>query len=154
LVVGDFGAHATPANDIITASSVGIAILSNNGDGSFAAPLRLTSSPNGSVMAADLNGDGKLDFATTEPNKVGVYQNSGAGNFRYLASEIAVFYSGGALRFPSVVALLDVDRDGNPDILTANSNGGNLSFLRGNGDGSFQPEVYSPAPATRSLAVA
>ncbi|MBF0462794.1 MAG: VCBS repeat-containing protein, partial [Magnetococcales bacterium] len=39
---------------------------------------------------------------------------------------------------PFFVTTADVNGDGHPDILTANFNGGNISVLLGNGDGTFQ----------------
>ena len=40
---------------------------------------------------------------------------------------------------PAAVVVADLDRDGKPDLAVANSGGGNVSILLGNGDGTYKP---------------
>lgn len=73
-----------------------------------------------------------------------------------LPQTLACAERGGASRFtvstivvgrqPNDVALADVDRDGNPDIVTANIGSRDVSVLRGNGKGGFAPAPGSPVP--------
>jgi hypothetical protein len=48
-------------------------------------------------------------------------------------------------KFPNSVAVGDFNRDGIPDIVTANQQTNDISVLLGNGDGTFQPAVRYPA---------
>jgi hypothetical protein len=46
---------------------------------------------------------------------------------------------------PRAVAIADLDRDGRPDLVTANRGSGSVSVLLGRGDGSFQAGAQVPA---------
>src|SRR5262249_38990687 len=48
---------------------------------------------------------------------------------------------------PRSVAVGDLDGDGKPDLATANVNGGDVSVLLGNGDGTFGAPQSVPIPA-------
>jgi hypothetical protein len=88
----------------------------------------------GSLAVADLNGDGKLDLATANPNPstVSVLLNRGDGTFQVKGQ-----YETGL--DPLFVRVGDLDRDGKPDLVTANGYG-YLSVLPGRGDGSFDSD--------------
>src|SRR5207237_263505 len=102
---------------------------------SFAPPVVLTSpdgtySPYG-ILAADLDGDGKLDIVATDfgGNLVSVYRNTstpGEINANSFASRVD-FATGSQ---PQGVAVADLDGDGRPDILVANTGDGTVSLLR------------------------
>jgi hypothetical protein len=104
------------------------------------------------VAVADLNGDGKPDLITA--------------NYGRASATVSVLLnetdSGGAVSFaapqtvsvgadPRQVAAADFNSDGIPDLVTANSGGGTVSLLTGNGDGTFQTQ---PTFAIGSLALA
>jgi hypothetical protein len=101
--------------------------------GSYAA----FSSPS-AIAAADFNGDGKLDLATTvgigNP-RVSVRLGNGAGGFG-AAQEFAFAFDS-----PSSIAVADFNNDNRLDLVVADSM--NFSVLLGNGDGSFQPSVMT-----------
>lgn len=104
-----------------------------------------TTDPRGSspfdVTAADVNGDGHVDLisADTRAHTVTILLGDGVGGFaRHPASPVRV----GAL-FPRRVRAADLDRDGRLDLVTANESG-NLSLLRGDGQGGFVPVAGSP----------
>jgi hypothetical protein len=84
-----------------------------------------------SVVAADFNGDGKIDLVTSVNNAstVLVCLGDGQGNF----SVNATLKTGSG---PSSIAVADFDGDGNADLAVANSEG-SVSLLLGNGLGGF-----------------
>jgi hypothetical protein len=130
-------------NDLATAnqSPDGVSVLLNNGDGTFA-PARTyhaVDSEDGSgpsnVLAADFNEDGALDLATANnvfTSQVSILLNNGDGTFAPpdvldLGASVAAGLTAG-----------DFNRDGNVDVVVANSFSEYLSTLLGNGDGTFQ----------------
>ena len=129
-----------------TAGLVGV--LLGNGDGSFQAEVTYSSgglSP-AALAVADVNGDGKPDVVvanrwtdnTHTNSNVAVLLNGGTGNF-----PSGIQYGTGGF-YPDSVAIADVNGDGNPDLVVANtsvlSTGGlgNVGVLLGNGKGAFQ----------------
>jgi hypothetical protein len=112
-------------------------------------PVSVGTQPN-QVVVADVNGDGKPDLVTLNngspsySSTVGVLLGNGDGTFQP-AREFAAKYA-------FMVAVADVNGDGKPDILTANSNG-TISVLLGNGDGTFQPARESVAPKSTDAVV-
>lgn len=96
-----------------------------------------------SVVAADFNGDGKIDVAvgSVAANfQVQVFLGNGDGTFGPPTSydfEIA----GGP------IAAGDLNHDGIPDLVVVNQDSGFVSALIGNGDGTFQVPVNYSTPA-------
>ncbi|SFI19723.1 beta strand repeat-containing protein [Planctomicrobium piriforme] len=130
--------------DIVTVGgdsiSTNVSILLGNGSGTLAAPQRFAAgnSPM-SVTAVDLNGDNHLDLVTanTGANDVSVLLGNGNGTFQtQLKYTLPVGLS------PVSIISSDVNQDGRPDIITANTSGtngptGSISVLLGVGDGTF-----------------
>ena len=92
------------------------------------------------VAVADLNGDGKPDMVvanygtlTSYGQTVSVLLGNGDGTFQPQKT-----FSVG--QSPNAVAIADVNGDGNPDIIVANSQSHTISILLGNGDGTFKPQ--------------
>jgi hypothetical protein len=129
---------------------IGLCVQLGVGDGTFRSPICTaapgfgTAAPPGSIIAADFNGDGKLDVAssiTSSPN-VSVLLGNGDGTFQpqlLLDSGPDGSQSGG-------LAAADFNGDGKLDLVVANypnqqGSSGSLSVLLGNGDGTFQPRV-------------
>ena len=124
-----------------------IGVLLGNGDGTFK-PV-VTYDAGGyqtySVVAADVNGDGKLDLIVANSyfsNTIGVLLGNGDGTFQ----PVVTYGSGGG--YPWSVAVADMNGDGKPDIVVANSSScygctdsGLVGVLLNNGNGTFQPAV-------------
>ncbi len=150
-----------------------IGVLLGNGDGTFQPAVAYGGAGlQGAtwVAVADLNGDGKPDLAVAyqcEPYcyssaAVGVLLGNGDGTF-----QPAVIYPSGGV-FSYSVAVADVNGDGIPDLVVANSNSlpctsggicgpdGAVGVLLGNGDGTFQAAVAydSGGDGASSVAVA
>jgi hypothetical protein len=113
-----------------------------------------TNSGPAAVVAADLNGDGKLDLLTANlsSSTVSVRLGTGTGSFGGMA-----LYSTGAGSFPLSLAVADVNGDGHPDVLTANSLLNTVGVLLGTGTGTFSNRTDYSTGATSNpncLAVA
>ena len=149
----------------------GVSVLLNQGDGTFANAVLYDSggyygAPD--IRVADLNHDGFPDIVVLNicsvstdnrvngspcndaetglrPGTVGVLLGNGNGTFQQ-----AITYPSGGYG-PVGLAVADLDRDGNPDVLVANHcsnaicndgvSGGKVSVLMGNPDGSFDAPV-------------
>jgi hypothetical protein len=110
-----------------------ISVLTNNGTGGFV----LAASPsvgNGpvAVVAADVNGDGKLDLisANVWSSTLSVLTNNGTGGYA-LAATLSV----GA--HPYSVTAADMNGDGKVDLISANRDANTLTVLTNNGGGGF-----------------
>jgi FG-GAP-like repeat/Bacterial Ig-like domain (group 3) len=140
-----------------------VGVLLGNGDGTFQ-PLVTYSSgafgPN-SIAVADLNSDGRPDLVLANCSLTSVFGECGGGggvvsvllgNGDGTFQTAATYSSGGyevqeATSF--TVAIADINGDGKPDLIVANSCGqpcqfygeGSVGILEGNGDGTFQPVV-------------
>jgi len=133
-------------NDIVVGRSSGISTLFGNGDGTFQAPTEYASG--GYAMDAllgDFNGDSNPDAAAPNnfSNNVSVFLNDGSGAFPgaprvFELNDFPVIYSpGGAIA-------ANINSDGKKDIaaLTNGSQPG-VHVLLGNGDGTFQSQIYT-----------
>ena len=135
IVSADFNNDGNP--DIgFSMSSYGFGTLLGNGDGTFRNyTLLLHGSTEGGLEVADLNDDGKLDVVMAFPRKLGDV----AGAYAALGKGDGTFQTQSAVyTAPSTytgLVLIDFNRDGRLDIVTAG--GGFVSVLLGKGDGTF-----------------
>jgi hypothetical protein len=116
-----------------------VSLLASNGDGTFTmGPEILKDSWD--ITVADLNRDGNLDFINTTQSPVEAWLGDGNGNFTHVASAPVEGYA-------DFAAIGDVNGDGIPDVVTANSDS-SVSILIGNGDGTFQQSYNYTASFT------
>jgi hypothetical protein len=136
---------------VANADSANISILLGNGAGGFSpatdSPVAVSANP-WYVAIGDLNQDAKLDLAVTHTAfvspgvfaaQVSILLGNGAGGFSAA--------SGSPLTVGSVpygVAIVDLNRDGKPDLAVANQFSNNVSILLGRGDGTFFGAPGSP----------
>ena len=95
----------------------------------------------GSIVAADVNRDGNPDIvvANTEDGTVSVLL--GDGRLRFSAAPGSPFPCGEA---PNDIAVADMNGDGIPDLVIANTGTPYLTILLGDGRGWFAPSPHSP----------
>jgi hypothetical protein len=127
-----------------------VGVLLNSGTGTFPAQVTYStgaSSSPYSVVAADVNGDGKIDIivANSGLDNIGVLLNTGTGTF---AAQVT--YSTGASSSPYSVAAVDVNGDSKPDIIVANNNANNVGVLLNTGIGTFATQVTYSTGASSS----
>jgi hypothetical protein len=110
-----------------------LTVFTNNGSGSFgeASTWVVGDSPQ-NVVAADINGDSKLDLITANAyaTTATVLTNRGDGTFT-LASSPEVGNS------PLSLVVIDVNGDGRLDLVSGPGNGNSLAVLTNSGAGNF-----------------
>ena len=112
--------------------------ISTNGTlsaGSFAPRVALVAPPGSyspyGLVVADVDGDGKLDIVASDYSEslVSVYRNTCTpGDLSSNAFATRVDFASGAQ--PQGVEVKDIDGDGRPDLLVANTGDGTVSILR------------------------
>ena len=94
-----------------------------------------------SIAIADVNRDGRPDIivANMEDETVTVLLGDGRGQFAPAPG--SPFACGKA---PNDIAVADMNGDGNPDLVIANTGTPYITILLGNGKGGFAPAPHSP----------
>jgi hypothetical protein len=97
------------------------------------------------MFTGDLNHDGHLDLvaANEQANSLSVFINNanGTGTFQALATLGTAFITGA---YPTGGAIVDVNHDGIPDVVTADYHGDSVSVLLGTGTGALAPKTSYP----------
>jgi uncharacterized protein (TIGR03437 family) len=127
----------------ITIQSSGVAIMLNQGGGSFGTPLNIANAAPGffSVVTADFTGDGKVDIGVfndgSEVSPLQIFLGNGDGTFQALPPRVILV---------GVLFAADMNGDGKADLVQMDSSGVIISLS--NGDGTFQtlpPIATNPA---------
>ena len=152
VVMADVNGDGSP--DMVVATNNGVSVFLNTGSPgsvSFNAPVTYATggSSSQSVSVADINNDGNMDLVVTNMcvegqalcSGVAVLLGNGDGTFQAaIGSDSGGFETG-------AVAVADLNGDGNLDLVLTNNcqlytcAGGTLTWLAGNGDGTFKPAI-------------
>jgi hypothetical protein len=103
------------------------------------------------VLAADFNGDGRMDVISSPLSELGYLQLFLAAAPSGFSGEIQVSTGCGVVDF----AVADINQDGKPDVVVACNGYGSPDpyavYVLGNGDGTFQPPVAIAGPANSTF---
>ena len=140
IAAGDFNGDGKL--DAVFGSSDGsVSLLLGNGDGTFQAPVTITTPArlSFSMVSGDFNGDGKLDLAVADWESDNIYVLLGNGDGTFQTPQP---YPNSAGPYGEMIAA-DVNGDGNLDLVVTNFNDNEISVLLGNGDGTLQPAIIT-----------
>ena len=133
LVVADVNGDGKP--DIVGLTPTnGVYVFPGNGDGTFGPGVNYsagyTTNPGVAIAVGDLNGNGKPDLAVSINNGMSVLPNTGGGAFG-----TATYYDTGVntAYAMSGIAIADLNHDGRPDVIAANSAGAYAFLNKGHG---------------------
>jgi len=145
--VADINGDGEP--DLVTATNSGsVAVLLGNGDGSFmdVRSVALASSVYSAStgVAADFNGDGRLDLAVAEQNypngQISVELGKGNGTFgQPIVSALTTTATS-----PNLMLAADFNGDGKTDLAVLDDYGNGFQVLLSRGNGSFEAPVDTP----------
>jgi hypothetical protein len=137
-VLGDFNGDGILDLAVANTGSNTVSVLLGNGSGRFgiATNFAVGTSPS-AVTAGDFNNDGKLDLAVGNLATFSELLGDGTGGFG-----AAIRFDAGSGGLPTIIPSIkavDVNHDGNLDILYADAAGGNFHWHYGDGAGNFPP---------------
>ncbi|HVW87750.1 MAG TPA: VCBS repeat-containing protein, partial [Bryobacteraceae bacterium] len=130
------------AADLIVTTGGQVAVLLNDGNGSFAPPAFYLSGVSANyVTAKDLNGDGAMDLVVAGTSGLAVFRGLGNGAFAaplVLPTALSHFW----------VGVADFNGDGYLDLVADGSPG---AFYAGNGNGAFAAPVSTVAVPSNAV---
>ncbi len=158
--IDEYGGTCKYAKPGVATFYIKAAVLYGNGDGSFSEDFTIISESagTGKVFAGDFNLDGNLDILY-KGYRFEMHLGDGSGNFYNIWSyerEVNVSDRWDSFNFPFI---MDSDQDGLLDIVclgqdTSVYNYSNtISFMKGNGDGTFRGENFDDISGVNVLKV-
>ena len=128
--------------DLVVAENNKLSVMLGDGKGGFApasVPLTPVTGVGGEMLLADFNRDGVLDFAGAHHDRYEVVLLHGRGDGTFTNAPGSPFSARAPGKRPHThsLAAADVNRDGKLDLITANSEDGDISVLLGDGKGGF-----------------
>ena len=125
----------------------------NDGNQNFSSPIQLGNNQRyaAAVTTGDFNGDGFIDIASTGFNdgSVKIMTNDGAGNFTQTLVNV-----GSSNGLSPGLESIDLDGDGDLDLLVSDRAGDKVYFLDNNGSGTYTQKVLTSANDPYGLAAA
>lgn len=150
--IGDGAVDFAVAN--IGAGTVSVFLNNHDGSGTFRPAVNYPAGGSPvDIVAGDVDGDGFPDLVVSDSNTntVSVLYNNPA-NPGTFSPRVGLFVTGGGA--PRDVRLADLNGDGFPDVVVANSANNTVGVLLNLGDGNFGPARTYPASALTSGAYA
>lgn len=152
VLIGDMNNDRKPDLIVAFSQARSISILEGKGNGQFGAALSNTTvaDPPGEIAAGDVNGDGKLDVAVSSHDSYGVVLLTGDGKGGLTTAPTSpVVMKLGKHPHTHGLAIVDVNRDSKPDLITCNSTDNDISLAFGDGRGNFTraPQSYPVGPS-------
>lgn len=124
-------------------------VMSTPGGVYHSAPLQDFEGFFHSVSAADLNGDGAVDFVAVDPNSplgLRMFMNKGDGTFTEVFNRFPSYVQN---RYFYTVELVDVNNDGKIDMLIGGHDwlaDSKAAYIQGNGTGEFNSATVTVLP--------
>lgn len=160
VAVGDLNNDGAPDAVVVNNTSGTVSVLLNkhDGTGSFNQPATYAvgTSPSWAAIG-DVNGDGKPDIIVSNVTSgtISVLLNKGDGTLQAASSYNVLPAGVTGTPSPTAVAIGDVNNDGKPDVVVANSGTNNVSVLINNGQGAFTASAaYTVGNAPDSISLA
>jgi hypothetical protein len=158
VVVGDFnGDHRLDLAVASYLSNTVTVLLNHDGTGFTTGLPHPTDEEPVATIAADLNNDGRSDLvvANTRGQSVTLFLGNETGVFddtRLLPSGSMTRSTADPDEGEKLAAVIDLDADGHPDLVSADKLGHDLFYLRGRGDGTFDDaRIVAPALTPQGL---
>jgi hypothetical protein len=146
IVVGDFNNDGHADLAVTSGYDNTVTVLEGDGKGSFTpflgSPIQVGNYPE-AIKIGDFNNDGIQDLAVANANdnNISILLGNGDGTFTGASGSPV---NTGIGNFPFFIAVADFNNDGNLDLAVVNGRDNSVSFLEGNGDGTFTPFAGSP----------
>lgn len=153
VATGDFNQDGM--SDYATVTSDGkvvVDLTQANGLFQSGGSYTISTSLNG-IVAADVNGDGKLDLVaiSASDSTISILLGNGDGSFQSPQGALILTASAG----PTYLAVADLNGDGKLDLVETASSARNVSVFLGNGDGTFGVQQdYRVGRGPNSVAIA